>query len=826
MSKRNVGAANNDPRLKKSKNLDVDTTNYHDIRLKETENKKDEKDVITIDNHETNRSLAHADASFARILQEEEYARILQEEEYYKSLSENINEEKAMKDTHSGRAWLFVESALDRHKKLASSPKGRGEKISNIAIDGMVFQAKKLLDCQAEFKRLNISSKVTLGYHYTREQNMDRIKQEGLVTRADQNRVSFGLSFGDGVYVANNPFAFHGKYGNVGILVAVLMGNVERVNKNYYSFRKFETDEVRGECVDKVNTIVGNKKLRAVDQSDIQFYDEIVLQKSCQCLPLVRFSDVLVTTNDDSPNNDAIWSYHMEMQRIVDIFFNDGNKTELVRTFPKPRGLADKIPMFLPPLHISTAAPTSISASFIPMHSQPKHSQQQQHLHQAQHQNMQHQQVNINQSNNQSQSQSQSQSHQHQAPRTQVLSWQSDRDVSDRREMVQKIVRLLQQRKPDAPQEWLKKLPQMAKRLEESLYRSAQSFVEYNDTNTLKFRLQQLAMTIGQKTAAKKNAEEEKHKKMKIARRPAVPTQQNPPPIQPVRTHRVPSVNNSNSILQMPGIDNKITPNDTGLPQVGSNVQGQCASFTPMHSQPKMAEPVFDKPPLPVEVQYYIAPETLCNSNAQNLFDNVDNILKSEDCKICLEQLCVGEKIVSLKKCQHTFHLGCIKSALIMGPKCPICRNPVKEPQGKSPSGKLIIKRLSIKCGGFEHQCHGSIMLGYELKGDVQKEYHPNPGVEYAGTTRTGYLPDNKDGNDLLKRLKYAWKRGLSFTIGTSLTTGRTNSITWSSIHHKSRPSGGIQAHGFPDESYFLNCNKELDSLGVPPASDLDNVVS
>lgn len=91
MSKRNVstidvvdvGAANNDPRLKKSKNIkdghhifdgiDVDTMNYYDIRLKETENKKDEKDVIIIDN---------ADASFARILQEEEY---------HKSLSENLH---------------------------------------------------------------------------------------------------------------------------------------------------------------------------------------------------------------------------------------------------------------------------------------------------------------------------------------------------------------------------------------------------------------------------------------------------------------------------------------------------------------------------------------------------------------------------------------------------------------------------------------------------------------------------------------------------------------------------------------------------------------
>ena len=40
----------------------------------------------------------------------------------------------------------------------------------------------------------------------------------------------------------------------------------------------------------------------------------------------------------------------------------------------------------------------------------------------------------------------------------------------------------------------------MAKRLEESLYRSAKSFPEYNDTSTLKQRLQQLAVNIGMKT--------------------------------------------------------------------------------------------------------------------------------------------------------------------------------------------------------------------------------------------------------------------------------------------------------------------------------------
>ena len=61
-------------------------------------------------------------------------------------------------------------------------------------------------------------------------------------------------------------------------------------------------------------------------------------------------------------------------------------------------------------------------------------------------------------------------------------------------------MQLLRQRKPNAPQEWLNKLPQVAKRLEESLYRSSPSFEVYKDISTLKARLQQLAMNIGMKT--------------------------------------------------------------------------------------------------------------------------------------------------------------------------------------------------------------------------------------------------------------------------------------------------------------------------------------
>jgi hypothetical protein len=69
--------------------------------------------------------------------------------------------------------------------------------------------------------------------------------------------------------------------------------------------------------------------------------------------------------------------------------------------------------------------------------------------------------------------------------------------------------RLLQARKPNAPVEWMQKLPQMARRLEESLFRSAQSFDEYKDTQTLKKRLQALAIAMGLRAQQQKQKNEE-----------------------------------------------------------------------------------------------------------------------------------------------------------------------------------------------------------------------------------------------------------------------------------------------------------------------------
>jgi deltex-like protein len=114
-----------------------------------------------------------------------------------------------------------------------------------------------------------------------------------------------------------------------------------------------------------------------------------------------------------------------------------------------------------------------------------------------------------------------------------------------------------------------------------------------------------------------------------------------------------------------------------------------------------------------------------------------------------------------------------------------------------------------------------AISITYRVPPGTQLSYHENPGTCHEGTMRVAYLPDSADGRRLLARLKYAWTHGLTFRVGTSLTTGQHNVVTWASIHHKPSLDGG--PYGFPDIGYLSNSNsnEELDSLGVPAADNL-----
>jgi len=212
----------------------------------------------------------------------------------------------------------------------------------------------------------------------------------------------------------------------------------------------------------------------------------------------------------------------------------------------------------------------------------------------------------------------------------------------------------------------------------------------------------------------------------------------------------------------------------------------------------------------------YRAPDKLETDVPSDAF--IPYYSSKEECVICQEKFSAGSSI-KLSVCKHNFHLDCIKQALKVSSQCPICRKVITEPRGKSPSGTMSSSSSSIQCDGY--QGVGSIAIDYHIKGELQKSYHDNPGTIQVGKSCRAYLPNNRDGQKLLKRLKYAFLHGLTFTVGTSLTTGIQNQCTWSSIHHKTSLHGGTSSHGFPDPSYLINCNDELNSLGIPLDSSL-----
>ncbi len=100
--------------------------------------------------------------------------------------------------------------------------------------------------------------------------------------------------------------------------------------------------------------------------------------------------------------------------------------------------------------------------------------------------------------------------------------------------------------------------------------------------------------------------------------------------------------------------------------------------------------------------------------------------------------------------------------------------------------------------------CYEAIQINYHLPSGVKDNVH------YSGANRTAFLPNNKDGQEILTLLAECFRRKLTFIVGTSVTTGQQNCVVWGGIHHKTSPSGGFSAYGYPDETYFERVKDEM----------------
>ncbi|XP_041747196.1 E3 ubiquitin-protein ligase DTX3L isoform X3 [Coregonus clupeaformis] len=183
---------------------------------------------------------------------------------------------------------------------------------------------------------------------------------------------------------------------------------------------------------------------------------------------------------------------------------------------------------------------------------------------------------------------------------------------------------------------------------------------------------------------------------------------------------------------------------------------------------------------------------------------------EEEKCPICMDTFTNKEKL----SCTHEFCKECLRRSVeTMGPSCPVCKDVYGKMEGDQPDGKMTHYTSINNIPGFPHS--GTIVINYDILDGIQTNKHPNPGKNFYGTKRTAYLPNNKEGNEVLMLLKKAFKQKLIFTVGISRTTGAENTVTWNDIHHKTNIDGGAQNFGYPDPDYLSRVKDELKAKGI-----------
>ncbi|XP_064291190.1 E3 ubiquitin-protein ligase DTX3L [Passer domesticus] len=183
---------------------------------------------------------------------------------------------------------------------------------------------------------------------------------------------------------------------------------------------------------------------------------------------------------------------------------------------------------------------------------------------------------------------------------------------------------------------------------------------------------------------------------------------------------------------------------------------------------------------------------------------------EDDECPICRDTI---ENKEILEKCKHAFCKTCIDVAMSYKQACPVCNTVCGVLIGNQPEGTMSTRKIRVSLPGYPN-CD-TIQIDYDMNGGIQTSSHPNPGQRYGPVHRTAYLPDNKEGREILQLLERAFHQKLIFTVGQSRTTGEQNVITWNDIHHKTSMEGGPSQFGYPDSSYLQRVRSELKAKGI-----------
>lgn len=114
-------------------------------------------------------------------------AKKLQKNEEERFKREVQAEQDAMTENKSGKAVLVVQRVIKLVQDLKNGNLMYADDINEVAIDDMVYMAERLLETQQDFVDTNIPSYVDVGFHYTSPDNMDAIRENGLLTKSERS---------------------------------------------------------------------------------------------------------------------------------------------------------------------------------------------------------------------------------------------------------------------------------------------------------------------------------------------------------------------------------------------------------------------------------------------------------------------------------------------------------------------------------------------------------------------------------------------------------------------------------------------------------------
>lgn len=233
-------------------------------------------------------------------------------------------DEDAIISSTCGRALKLTETAMKLQQTLPN------HEVKLLGGDAIMNLAERFIERHRMFESTGKDTTVTIGYHYTRPHNLKSICKHGLMSEAERAAGNIGHRkrigwFGDGIYTGNNPHAFVQGYGTTGLIVAVLKGKSERILYRNSSMG------------DTMDSGVGNKNHPELGKEKLDpcFEDEIILKQSSQVLPLASFSSDMVKKSlnvirpPDGLKTGTLWRYHVELQKIMDSFFNYGVQTKV-----------------------------------------------------------------------------------------------------------------------------------------------------------------------------------------------------------------------------------------------------------------------------------------------------------------------------------------------------------------------------------------------------------------------------------------------------------------------------------------------------------------